>query len=232
MKKTGKKADVRIGVHLKARMISGMLVLGPLMITLFILKLIFAALTAFVLPVLRPWLDWLPESVLVVIATVAALLMIYLVGMFTTHFLGRRLIHLGEKVMLKLPIVRSVYSASKQVMDTFSNSTKAAFSATVLVEFPHPGSLAVGFVTGTMQGPQGHHLYRVFVATTPNPTSGFLLILPEERVTFTDISVEDGIKMIVSGGMLAPKQYACKSSPPPPDDCAGKSAESRRPESV
>jgi uncharacterized membrane protein len=208
-----KKPEVKFGVHLKARMISGMLVLGPLVITLFILKLIFAALTAFVLPVLRPWLVDLPESVVVIIATVAALLLIYLVGMFTTHFLGRRLIKAGEDIMMKLPIVKSVYSASRQVMDTISNSTKASFTATVLVEFPHPGSLAVGFITGTILNPQGKILYRVFVATTPNPTSGFLLLLPEEAVTFTDISVEDGIKMIVSGGMLAPKQYVKRDAP-------------------
>lgn len=211
---TEKKVDGKAGGHLKARMISGLLILGPLVITLFILKFIFAALTAFVLPLLRPWLDELPEFVLVAVATVAALLVIYLVGMFTTHFLGRRLIKMGEDVMLKLPIVKSVYSASKQVMDTFSASTKAAFTATVLVSFPHPGARALGFVTGTILDPDGRKLYRIFVATTPNPTSGFLILLPEGDVTFTDISVEDGIKMIVSGGMLAPKQYAKRSGPP------------------
>lgn len=213
---TEKKVDGKTGAHLKARMISGLLILGPLVITLFILKLIFAALTAFVLPVLRPLLEGMPEFVLVAIATAAALLMIYLVGTFTTHFMGRRAIHLGERVMLKLPIVRSVYSASKQVMDTLSSSTKAAFKATVLVAFPHPGALAVGFITGTILNPQGRKLYRVFVATTPNPTSGFLILLPEEDVTFTDISVEDGIKMIVSGGMLAPERYAERTTPLPP----------------
>lgn len=216
MENTEKKAEIKFGGHLKTRMISGMLVLGPLVITLFILKLIFAALTAFVLPVLRPWLAELPESAVVFIATAASLLLIYLVGMFTTHFLGRRLIQMGEGVMLKLPIVKSVYSASKQVMDTFSASTKAAFTATVLVSFPHPGARALGFVTGTILDPDGRKLYRIFVATTPNPTSGFLILLPEEEVTFTDISVEDGIKMIVSGGMLAPKQYAKRSGPLPP----------------
>jgi uncharacterized membrane protein len=214
---TEKKADGKTGGHLKARMISGVLVLGPLVITLFILKFIFAALTAFVLPVLRPWLAELPESAMLVIATVAALLLIYLVGMFTAHFLGRRLIQMGESLMLKLPIVKSVYSASKQVMDTFSSSTKAAFTATVLVSFPHPGSLAVGFVTGTILDPNGRKIYRIFVATTPNPTSGFLILLPEEDVIFTDISVEDGIKMIVSGGMLAPKRYARRSPPVQPE---------------
>jgi uncharacterized membrane protein len=212
MKNTENK-EAPIGSHLKARMISGLLVLGPLVITLFILKLLFAALTAFVLPLLRPWLNGLPEFVLVAIATVAALLMIYLVGMFTTHFIGRRFIHLGERLMMKLPIVKSVYSASKQVMDTFSSSTKAAFSATVLVSFPHPGARAIGFVTGTMLDPDGRKLYRIFVATTPNPTSGFLILLPEEDVIFTDIAVEDGIKMIVSGGMLAPKGYARQNAP-------------------
>ncbi len=217
MKHAAKKAEARIGSHLKARMISGLLVLLPLAITLFVLKWGFAALTAFVLPVLKelPMLEELPGGVLVFIATILALLMIYLVGMFTTHFIGRRFINMGERLMLKLPIVKSVYSASKQVMDTFSNSTKASFTATVLVEFPHPGSMAVGFITGTILNPEGKTLYRVFVATTPNPTSGFLIILPEERVTFTDISVEDGIKMIVSGGMLAPKQYAVRSGPLP-----------------
>lgn len=215
MKSGEKKSEGKTGGHLKARMISGMLVLGPLIITLFILKLLFAALTAFVLPVLRPWLAEMPEFVLIFIATFAALLVIYLVGMFTTHFLGRRLIRMAEGVMLKLPIVRSVYSASRQVMDTFSNSTKAAFTATVLVAFPHSGSRALGFVTGTILDPEGRILYRVFVATTPNPTSGFLLLLPEEEVTFTDITVEAGIKMIVSGGMLAPEQYIRKQAPAP-----------------
>ena len=115
---------------------------------------------------------------------------------------------------MKLPIVKSVYSASKQVMDTFSNSTKAAFTATVLVPFPHAGARAIGFITGTILDSEGKMLYRIFVATTPNPTSGFLIFLPEEEVTFTDISVEDGIKMIVSGGMLAPRSFAKRPGPP------------------
>lgn len=214
-----KKAEGRLGGHLKSRMISGLLVLGPLIITLFVLKLIFTALTAFVLPVIKdiPVLRELPEGILVAIATVASLLLIYLIGMFTTHFVGRRFIHLGDALMLKLPIVKSVYSASKQVVDAFSSSTKAVFTSTVLVAFPHPGSLALGFVTGTMLAPDGRTLYRIFVATTPNPTSGFLIFLPEEAVTFTDISVEDGIKMIVSGGMLAPKCFARRSTPVQPE---------------
>jgi hypothetical protein len=137
-----KKSPAGFQGHLKARMIYGLLVLGPLFITLFILKLVFAALTAFVLPLIKglALLNEGPNGVLVFIATLVSLLLIYLVGLFTSHFIGCRLILLGEKLMMKLPIVKSVYAASKQMMDTFSNSTKAAFSAMVQVTFPHPQS--------------------------------------------------------------------------------------------
>jgi len=211
---THKDFSSQIGKHVRTRLVSGVIVLIPLAITLFILNLFFSSLTAFVRPLMRPWVGDLPEYILTLIALVSTVLIIYVVGGITTHIIGRRLIHWGEALLMKLPIVKSVYAASKQVVDTFSSSTKAAFKAVVLVEFPRRESLAVGFITGTILNPEGKTLYRVFVATTPNPTSGFLIILPAEEVKFTDISVEDGIKMIVSGGMLAPLSY--RLCPPPP----------------
>lgn len=199
--------------HLRTRFISGVIVLVPLAITLFVLSLIFDALTSFVLPVLRPWLHEMPHTASVAVSLVATLMLIYLVGLITAHIVGRRLIQWGEAVILKLPIAKTVYAASKQVIDTFSNSTKAAFKAVVLVPFPNAGSLTVGFVTGTILDPEGKTLCRVFVPTTPNPTSGFLFLVPEKALQFTDISVEDGIKMIVSGGILAPNRYATVTPP-------------------
>jgi len=210
---TKKDLSAKIGKHLRMRLMSGLLVLIPLAVTLFILNLFFSSLTSFVRPVMRPWLDELPEYILTLIALATTVLIIYIVGVITTHIIGRRMILWGEALLMKLPIVKSVYAASKQVVDTFSSSTKAAFKAVVLVEFPRRDSLAVGFITGTILNPEGRVLYRVFVATTPNPTSGFLVILPEEEVHFTDISVEDGIKMIVSGGMLAPLTYHIRPAP-------------------
>lgn len=208
MKTSEKGPSSRIGKHLRNRLMSGLLVLIPLAITLFILNLLFSTLTAFARPVLRPWTGELPEYILTLIALLVTAVLIYLVGGITTHIIGRRLIHWGEAALLKLPIVKSIYASSKQVVETFSSSTTAAFQAVVLVEFPRRDALALGFVTGTILNPQGRTLYRIFVATTPNPTSGFLILLPHEAVQFTDISVEDGIKMIVSGGMLAPTRYA------------------------
>jgi len=194
-------------------MISGILVLIPLAITLFILNVILASLTAFVRPLLHPFLGEIPENAITLIALCVTTLIIYFTGLVTNHLIGRRMISLGERVLMKMPIIKSVYSASKKVVDTFSSSTKAAFKAVAVVEFPRKGSLAVGFVTGSMTNPEGLLLYRVFIATTPNPTTGFLLILPAEEVQFTDITVEDGVKMIVSGGVLSPDSY--QKRPPP-----------------
>ena len=210
---TKKDLSAKIGKHLRTRLVSGLIVLIPLAVTLFILNLFFSSLTAFVRPFMRPWLDEMPEYILTLIALATTVLIVYIVGVVTTHIVGRRLILLGETLLMKLPIVKSVYAASKQVVDTFSSSTKAAFQAVVLVEFPRRDSLAVGFVTGTILSPAGKTLYRVFVATTPNPTSGFLLLLPEGEVHFTDITVEDGVKMIVSSGMLAPLTYQIHPAP-------------------
>lgn len=203
-------AAFNFGRHFKARMISGLLIAAPLVITLFIFKVVLSALTSFVMPVVRriPLLGSLPQGVLVLASIAALVLLVYLIGASAANWLGRRVFHLGETLVLKVPIVKSVYAASKQVMETFSNPAKTAFASTVFVSFPHPGSKAVGFVTGTMTGPEGDLLYCVFVATSPNPTSGFLLMLPEEEICFTDIPVEEGIKMTVSGGMIVPKQYA------------------------
>ena len=219
----------RFGKHVRNRLMSGVFVLIPLAITLFVLNVFFTSLTSFVRPVLRPWLGELPEYVLTLIALAATVAGIYLVGLVATHIVGRRFIHWGEELLLKLPIVKSIYSASKQVVDTFSSSSSASFQAVVLVEFPRRGSLVVGFITGTMRNQEGSLLYRVFVATTPNPTSGFLVLLPEEDVQFTDITVEDGIKMAVSGGMLAPKSYRLTQAPRPREQAPGAGGPDRAP---
>jgi len=204
----------KFGKHVRTRLVSGLLVLIPLAITLFVLNVFFSSLTAFVRPLLLPWLGELPEYALTLIAVVTTVLLIYLVGIITTHIVGRRMIYWGEALLMRLPIVKSIYAASKQVVDTFSSSQKATFQAVVLVEFPRRGSRALGFVTGTIRTAEGTQLYRVFIATTPNPTSGFLLLLPVDEVQFTDISIEDGVKMIVSGGMLAPEAYGLRTPPP------------------
>ena len=201
-----------LGRHFRSRFVSGLFVLIPLAVTIFVLKLVFSTLEATAMPFIRPLLKTAPQSVLVLIAIAFMTLFIYLIGLIASHIVGQKFIRLGESILLKLPIIKSVYTTSKQVVDIFSTDSATAFKAVVMVTFPHPDSMAMGFVTGTMLDPDRKVLYRVFVPTTPNPTSGFLVILSDKQVTFTDIPVEEGIRMIVSGGMLAPAQY--KIAPP------------------
>lgn len=193
--------------HFRSRFVSGLFVLIPLAVTIFVLKLVFSTLEATAMPFVKPLLKTAPQFVLVLISVIFMTAFIYLIGQIASHIVGQRMIRLGESILLKLPLIKSVYTTSKQVVDIFSTNSTTAFKAVVMVTFPHPDSLAMGFVTGTMMGPTGEQLYRVFVPTTPNPTSGFLVILAEDQVSFTDILVEDGVRMIVSGGMLAPAQY-------------------------
>ncbi len=202
-----KPAHRSLGRHIRTRIVSGILVLVPIAITVFILRIVFASLSGFLMPVLRPFVGDLSPWALYAIAVTSTLLLIYAMGALTAFMIGRRLLNLAERVILKVPLVKTIYSASKQVVDTFSASNRETFKATVIVEFPRAGSFAVGFVTGAILDPKGAQLYRVFIPTTPNPTSGFLLLLPAAQVLHTDISVEDGVKMIVSGGVLAPPQY-------------------------
>jgi uncharacterized membrane protein len=120
---------------------------------------------------------------------------------------------------MSIPLLNKVYGTVKQVNESFSNN-KSAFQQVVLVPFPHPGSRSVGFVTGEQQNPGGEKLISVFVPTTPNPTSGFLLLLPESALVKLDMSVADGIKYVISLGAISPGQprQAAPSLPLPKPD--------------
>lgn len=106
--------------------------------------------------------------------------------------------------MQKIPFVRTIYSASKQVIESVSMPNKAAFKSVVLVEFPRPGFKSIGFLTGHIQGPSGESLYKVYVPHAPILTTGFLEIIPPHEVTETNLTIEEGFKMILSGGIVSP----------------------------
>jgi uncharacterized membrane protein len=129
---------------------------------------------------------------------------VYVLGEVATNFVGRRLLALAESVVLRVPIVKVVYSATKQVAAAFQGRKARAFKSVVFVEFPSPGMRAVGFVTGELEDASGTPCATVFVPTTPNPTTGFLQVVPLDALVQTSYSVEDGIKMIMSLGVLVP----------------------------
>jgi len=132
--------------------------------------------------------------------------MILAVGVFTRLYLGRLVISWGDLLISKIPFGRSIYSSIKQLLHTAFTSGSEKFKGVCLIEYPKESSYAIAFVTGDSTpetSPEaGKKFIRVFVPTSPNPTSGYLLMLPEEKVKMLDISVEDASKLVISGGLL------------------------------
>jgi uncharacterized membrane protein len=148
------------------------------------------------------------------VALVLAVGLITLVGSLARYYFGKKLIELMDQVLLRVPLLNKIYSTIKQVNEAFSPSSKSSFKQVVLVEFPRAGQYSVGFVTGEdhseVQQKTREHVLSVFVPTTPNPTSGFLVLVPEKEITKLDMSVAEGIKFIISLGAIAPEFTAAK----------------------
>ncbi len=139
--------------------------------------------------------------------------LIYLVGFLTRTFIGGKLVALGEAILRRVPLVRNIYTATKQILEAILSGSERHFNEVVLLEYPRRGIYAIGFVTSPARGEVQAHMsgetVNVFLPTTPNPTSGYLLVLPRSDLTVLDMSVEDAVKLIISGGIVAP---AAKSS--------------------
>jgi uncharacterized membrane protein len=205
--------------------LSGLLMLAPLAVT----WIVFSALFEWVGGSFRPiFLPLLPGSLAQftilwnILATIIVLVMITVLGYLSRYVFGQYFGGLAERFIQNIPGVNTVYNTVKQVVDTFSTQNRNLFSKVVLVQFPRPGAYTIGFLTNRTQGePQAKaamELWTVFVPTTPNPTSGFMLLLPPEEIVELDMSVGDGMKMVISGGAVippAPAQIQPPAKSPP-----------------
>lgn len=142
-------------------------------------------------------------------ALALAVLLIGLVGLLARNYFGKRIIQWVDSGLLRVPLLNKIYGATKQVNDAFSSTNKTAFRTVVLVEFPRPGVYSIGFITSEpdaeVQSRIPTKVSCVFVPATPNPTSGFLLLVPEDKISKLDMSVADGIKYIISLGSIMPE---------------------------
>jgi uncharacterized membrane protein len=143
------------------------------------------------------------------VALVVAIFLIGLVGLLARNYFGKKMIQWVDAALLRVPLLNKIYGATKQVNDAFSSTNKNAFRTVVLVEFPRPGVHTIAFITSEqhaeVEARTGQKVVCVFVPTTPNPTSGFLLIVPEEKVIKLEMSVADGIKYVISLGSIIPE---------------------------
>ena len=140
---------------------------------------------------------------------ILAIIFLILIGFFTAGFLGRFFVRLGENIINKLPIFRSIYGALKQVFQTILGSSSKAFREVVLIEYPRKGTWAIAFITAETTEEVKEKMKRksvnVFLPTTPNPTSGFLLFVPTKDIIRLSMNIEEGMKMVISGGIITPK---------------------------
>jgi uncharacterized membrane protein len=203
--------------RLRTYFLAGILVTAPVAITLYIAWQFIRALDNWVSPFIPP--DWNPQrwgipgfGVVIVVVGLTV------IGAFTAGFLGRLLVRLSDSVMARMPVIRSLYAAIKQVFETVLAQKTNAFREVVLVEYPRKGVWTLGFITGVTGGEVGRclddqEMVNVFVPTTPNPTSGFLLFVSRQELRLLDMSVEDGIKMVVSTGIITPPTEPNRSKP-------------------
>ncbi len=191
--------------------VTGLLILVPLIITLWVLSLIVGTLDQSLL--LLPE-QWRPDVLLVgrhipMLGTIFTLLIVFVTGVLARNFVGNQVLRFWELVLNRIPFVNSIYSSVKQVSDTLLSSSGNAFRKAVLVEYPRAGSWTIAFVTGAPGGDVKNHLtgdfISLYVPTTPNPTSGFFLMVPREQTIELDMTVDAALKYIVSMGVVAPE---------------------------
>jgi uncharacterized membrane protein len=187
--------------HLKKTFIAGLAILIPLIVTVYIIYTVVSSVDTFISPVIRNITSNFIGKSLYVPGTGFFLFIFitYLTGMLASNYIGKRLLAFGEAMLRKIPFVKGIYGSVKDMIDAFSTEKTRSFKEVVFVDFPFKGRYALGFITKRMQGEE-KNLCAVFVPTTPNPTSGYLIFLPEEELMPVDMSVEDAIKYIVSLG--------------------------------
>jgi uncharacterized membrane protein len=192
--------------------ITGLLITLPIALTWFILQFLFKNLDA-LSPVFTNILIQLGAPFPVgyripFLGVFITLLIVLMVGWLTTSFFGKKVFQLGETLVEKIPFVRRIYTGTKQVVISIAQADTTTFSKVVLIEFPRRGLLAIGFVTGESRGEvqelTRENMLNVFVPTMPNPTSGFLVFSPPEELTEVSMTIEEGIKYVVSGGIITP----------------------------
>ena len=142
---------------------------------------------------------------------ILTILFIYIIGILVSNVLGKRVYLWIEAILARIPIVNAVYSRIKQITTTISAPERQAFKKVVFIEYPRKGIWTLTMVTGESTSKQGEKFYHIFVPTTPNPTSGYMLYIPQKDAQETDISIEEGLKIIISGGMLASNKNKLES---------------------
>jgi len=198
--------------RLRTYFLTGVVVTAPIAITIYLTYIFVDFVDANITPLIPARYN--PETYLPFgvpgLGVLIAVVFLILIGFLTANFLGRSFLKFGERIVGRMPVVRSIYNALKQIMETVLAQSSTSFREVVLVEYPRRGLWAVAFVTSEAEGEvaslSDDTIISVFLPTTPNPTSGFLLFVPKKDLKFLDMTVEEGVKLVISAGMIWPKE--------------------------
>lgn len=201
-------AIARLAARSRRVILSGLLVLVPAALTVAVLMWLFRTLDG----MLGPAVARLIGRQIPGLGLLATLVIVILLGLVSSNVIGKRLVVAAERMVQRLPIARSLYNSTKEVFSSLADRPADAFKRVVLLEYPRRGIWSIGFVTGSVTPPApagpGEELLTVFLPTTPNPTSGFLLLLPRSEAQDLPITVEQGIRLVISGGMVRPAVWS------------------------
>ncbi|NIA23226.1 MAG: DUF502 domain-containing protein [Proteobacteria bacterium] len=193
----------------KNNIISGFVAILPLAVTVIIFLFIYNKFTFMFLKFIKylPQLNFLPQFAITFIGLVILFLLLYFIGFFTNTLLGGWITSLFDRIFMKTPLINSIYSSARSLSETLFKK-KTSFKEAVLIEFPRNGGYTIGFVTDVVNwlNIEGEKRLSIFIPTTPNPTSGFFLIVKESEILYLDVSVEWALKIIVSGGIIHPDE--------------------------
>ena len=208
--KTDHDVFMKLGAKLRAYFFTGVLVTAPVAITFYVAYKFIVFVDRSVSKLIPPHIiDQMPIAI-PGLGLIVLFLGMIIVGMFAAGFTGRFFIHLGEWIVYKMPLVSSIYSLLKQIFETFLSNKKQSFNKVVLFEYPRKGIWILGFVSSATKGEVKKilqdEMVNVFVPTTPNPTSGFFIFVPKKDLTELKMSVEDGLKFIISCGIVDPEE--------------------------
>ena len=181
---------------------AGLFAIVPLALTFYIIKIIIVFLDQLTAPIMARINLEIPGFGLIL-----TLLIIFALGIFVTNVLGRRLFSWGERLISSIPLVKNIYNTLKQITNAFSGATQTEnYQRVIYIQYPRKELWTISFVTSESVDGSGEEYYHVFVPTTPNPTSGVFIIVPKKDAIEADLTVEEGLKAVISGGLLAPKQ--------------------------
>ncbi|MCB1057668.1 MAG: DUF502 domain-containing protein [Acidobacteria bacterium] len=194
-------------VQLRRTLITGLLILAPVALTIYVLVLLFQIMDGMFAWAVQHSLGL--DRRLPGVGILLTLMVVLVLGWLSSNVFGRRLIVLFEKILARIPVAKTVYASTKGIVEAVSQSQTEAFKRVVMIEYPRRGLFSIAFVTSNARWgdlhPETSDLLLVFLPTTPNPTSGYLLLVPREQATDLPITIEEGVRMVISGGILMPK---------------------------